>query len=92
MKIVSALAALAMLAVSGGALAQQVQVYELPPGAKPHDVAPAPDGRVWYTGQRHGTLGILDPSTGAVRELADGHPALHSGEDIEDCPACARDQ
>ena len=79
MKIVSALAALAMLAVSGDALAQQVQVYELPPGARPHDVAPAPDGRVWYTGQRHGTLGILDPKTGAVRELPIGEGSAPHG-------------
>ena len=28
--------------------------YQLPPGAYPHDVAPAPDGTVWYSGQRQG--------------------------------------
>ena len=38
-------------------------------GSGPHDVAPAADGGVWYTGQRNGTLGHLDPRTGVVREV-----------------------
>lgn len=38
-------------------------------GSRPHDVAPAADGGVWYTGQGNGTLGHLDPRTGAVREV-----------------------
>lgn len=38
-------------------------------GSSPHDVAPAADGGVWYTGQGNGTLGHLDPRTGAVREV-----------------------
>ena len=29
-----------------------------------HDVAPAPDGGVWYTAQRSGHLGWFDPKTG----------------------------
>jgi virginiamycin B lyase len=41
-------------------------------GARPHDVAPAADGGVWYTGQRNGTLGWLDPATGEVREIGLG--------------------
>jgi virginiamycin B lyase len=35
-------------------------------------VAPAPDGGVWYTGQGNGTLGLLDPATGGVEEIALG--------------------
>ena len=35
----------------------------MPAGAGPHDVAPAPDGTVWYTAQRTGALGRLDPAT-----------------------------
>ena len=35
-----------------------------PPGSHPHDVAPAPDGKVWYTAQHTGKLGLLDPATG----------------------------
>ena len=38
-------------------------------GSHPHDVAPAPDGGVWYTGQHDGTLGHLDPATGDVRTI-----------------------
>ena len=40
-----------------------------PTGSHPHDVAPAADGGVWYTGQHVGTLGHLDPATGDVREV-----------------------
>ena len=47
----------------------QRQVYVLPDGAYPHDVAPAPDGKVWYSAQRNGALGILDPGTGQSREV-----------------------
>jgi virginiamycin B lyase len=43
-----------------------VQEYQLAPGTHPHDVAPAPDGGVWYTGQHDGTLGSLDPASGEV--------------------------
>ncbi|MCA9911626.1 MAG: lyase, partial [Anaerolineae bacterium] len=31
--------------------------FPVPPGTHPHDVAPAPDGTVWYTGQRSGEMG-----------------------------------
>jgi virginiamycin B lyase len=46
-----------------------IREYEVTAGSHPHDVAPAADGRVWYTGQRNGTLGWLDPATGEVREI-----------------------
>ncbi|PVE22417.1 lyase [Microvirga sp. KLBC 81] len=61
----------AFIAVSS-ASALDRQVYHLPQGARPHDVAPAPDGKVWYTAQRKGALGILDPQTGNVREVTLG--------------------
>lgn len=51
------------------AFAQERQVYDLPQGAHPHDVAPAPDGSVWYTAQQQGALGILDTETGKVRQV-----------------------
>jgi virginiamycin B lyase len=38
------------------------------PGARPHDPAVAPDGSIWYTGQANGTLGRLDPVSGALKE------------------------
>jgi virginiamycin B lyase len=43
--------------------------YPVTPGSHPHDVAPATDGGVWYTGQHNGTLGHLEPETGDVREF-----------------------
>ena len=43
--------------------------FPVVPGSRPHDVAPAADGGVWYTGQGNGTLGWLDPATGDVREI-----------------------
>src|SRR5712664_2244116 len=45
------------------------QEYLLPAGSGPHDVAPAPDGSVWYTAQAAGRLGNLDPISGDVREI-----------------------
>ena len=44
----------------------ELQEYAVPAGSHPHDVAPAADGRVWYTGQGDGTLGLLDPESGHV--------------------------
>ena len=53
----------------------RVQEYPAPAGSRPHDVAPAADGRsVWYTAQGSGQLGLLDPATGKSRliPLGDG--------------------
>jgi virginiamycin B lyase len=47
----------------------QIHEFEVPAGSHPHDVSPAVDGGVWYTGQRAGVLGHLDPATGEVREI-----------------------
>ena len=44
-----------------------MQAYPLPTGSRPHDVAPALDGGVWYTAQGSGELGWLDPATGNTR-------------------------
>jgi virginiamycin B lyase len=49
-----------------------IQEYDVPTGSRPHDVAPAPDGSVWYTAQASGELGILDPDTGATRHITLG--------------------
>src|SRR4051812_6651553 len=72
-----AAAVLAVLAVP--ATAQQVQVYQLPPGSYPHDVAPAPDGKVWYAAQKHGAIGIFDPKTGQSREVKLGPKSAPHG-------------
>ena len=46
-----------------------LEAYPVVAGSRPHDVAPAADGGVWYTGQGNGTLGWLDPVTSDVREI-----------------------
>ncbi|MGU7770706.1 Vgb family protein [Burkholderia sp. MR1-5-21] len=48
--------------------------FAVPDGSAPHDVAPAPDGRVWYTAQAKGEVGRLDPRTGRIDHvpLGDG--------------------
>lgn len=73
-------AALVML-VAEPVPAQQAatQVFDLPAGAHPHDVAPAPDGRVWYTAQHQGALGILDPATGESRHVPLGEDSAPHG-------------
>ncbi len=47
----------------------QIQEYAVPAGSRPHDVAPAPDGSVWYTAQGSGELGRLDPATGQTHHI-----------------------
>ncbi len=47
----------------------RMQEYPVPRGSHPHDVAPAPDGTVWYTAQASGKLGRLYPATGVTRHV-----------------------
>jgi virginiamycin B lyase len=49
-----------------------IQRFDVPAGAGPHDVAPAADGGVWFTAQRAGYLGHLDPKTGEVTKVSLG--------------------
>jgi len=58
-----------------------VKLVEFPVGRGqgPHDVAPAPDGGVWYTAQRTGELGYLDPKTGATRMVRLGSGSAPHG-------------
>lgn len=49
--------------------AAALERFPVPAGAGPHDVAPAPDGTVWYTAQRTGKLGRLDPATRQTTEI-----------------------
>ncbi|HET9335471.1 MAG TPA: lyase [Sphingomicrobium sp.] len=79
--------ALAVASLSVPACAEQpaakpdpnVRVFGLPGEGRVHDVAPAPDGKIWYTGQRQGTLGIIDPKTGDVREVPLGEGSAPHG-------------
>jgi len=47
-------------------------VFPVPAGSRPHDVAPADDGGVWYTAQGSAELGWLDPKTGETRHISLG--------------------
>jgi virginiamycin B lyase len=47
----------------------KLSAYKVPAGSRPHDVAAALDGGVWYTAQGSGELGWLDPKTGNVKEV-----------------------
>jgi virginiamycin B lyase len=71
LRLVATLAAYAWIAC---ATAAEPVYYPLPKGSGAHDVAadPAPGGLVYYTAQRSGKLGILDPRTGKVDEVALG--------------------
>ena len=57
----------------------QIQEFAVPPGSHPHDVAPAPDGTVWYTSQLTGELGQLDPETGEVHLIKSGSNSAPHG-------------
>jgi virginiamycin B lyase len=72
-------AAALTLALPAAAQQSPVQVFAVPEGAHPHDVAPAPDGKVWYTAQYQGALGILDPATGTTRQLPLGADSAPHG-------------
>lgn len=66
----AALIAICLLALHApAAFAAQVRYFDVPKGSHPHDVAPAPDGTVWYTGQQSGELGRLDPKTGRIERI-----------------------
>jgi virginiamycin B lyase len=59
--------------------AAEVTYYDVPRGAHPHDVAPAPDGKVFYTAQSQGALGILDPKSGRATQIPLGKDAAPHG-------------
>lgn len=56
-----------------------IQEYPVPAGTHPHDVAPAPDGTVWYTAQYVGALGRLDPVTGETHHIPIGSGSAPHG-------------
>ena len=69
------------MAVSAGAAAAdpRVSYFPVPAGGHPHDVAPAPDGTVFYTAQSSGHLGILDPVSGKIELVALGRGSAPHG-------------
>lgn len=59
---------------------EEREIFEVPAGSRPHDVAPAADGEgVWYTAQGSGELGYLDPGTGEVRHIPLGDGSTPHG-------------
>ena len=75
---------LASLLAAGAAAAQvTLQEYPLPPRVGAHDVwaDPAPDGPVWFSAQRSGHLGILDPKTGKVELIPLGERLVAARRD-----------
>ncbi len=67
------------LAQPAGAADVEIRSFPLPKGSGPHDVAVSADGIVWYTAQRTGKLGRLDPETGKVDEIALGSSSAPHG-------------
>jgi virginiamycin B lyase len=70
---------LALLPLALPVQAAEVKYFDVPRGDHPHDVAPAPDGAVWYTGQRAGVLGRLDPKTSQVERIPLGNGSAPHG-------------
>ena len=64
---------------TGVPLVTQIEEYPVPAGSHPHDVAPAPDGTIWYTGQNIGVLGRLDPVSGDIDEIPLGDGSAPHG-------------
>src|SRR5215468_100957 len=76
-RLMASVAALAFAMTA--AEAAQVSFYQLPSGAYPHDVSPAPDGKVWYSGQQLGVLGVFDPKTGKAEHVSLGSNSAPHG-------------
>jgi virginiamycin B lyase len=60
----------------------RVKYYPVDAGIGLHDVAPAPDGTIWFTGQGNGTLGRLDPREGSFKLAGLGKGAAPHGVTI----------
>jgi virginiamycin B lyase len=73
------LVAAVALAFATGAPGAEMRFYQLPAGAFPHDVAPAPDGTVWFSGQQQGFAGRFDPQTGKLEKIPLGPGAAPHG-------------
>jgi len=64
------LAVLALVFAAPAPADVEVTRFPVPAGAHPHDVAPQPDAEVvWYTAQRQGALGRLDPASGETEHI-----------------------
>src|SRR3546814_14587415 len=69
-----------LLLAAGAASARvEIQTYDLPDGARPHDVAVGSDDIVWYTAQGAGALGRLEPGSGKVSHIPLGEGSAPPG-------------
>jgi virginiamycin B lyase len=80
---VLAAGAVALLAPARPALAQRATMQSWPLRTPAptgiHDLAPAPDGGVWFTAQRSGHLGWFDPKSGRTELIALGQGSSPHG-------------
>ena len=53
--------------------------FPVPRGSQPHDVAPGRNGSIWYTAQRSGELGLLDPISGRTEHVELGQGSAPHG-------------
>lgn len=85
MKLVSSQRAASFVCVALVALAVQVRAapvyFDVEPGSRPHDVAATPErgGPVYFTAQRTGRLGVLDPQTKRIDWYALGKNSAPHG-------------
>jgi virginiamycin B lyase len=77
--LLSGALALAFAAVPAASDGGRYQSFKLPAGDYPHDVAPGPDGTVYYADQKNGGLGIVDPQTGNVEKVKIGEGSAPHG-------------
>jgi virginiamycin B lyase len=56
-----------------------LQEYPVQPGSRPHDAVPDAKGWVWYAGQGNGTVGRLDPTSGAYDVIRIGERSAPHG-------------
>jgi len=80
---VCVVAALALACVALVSVAQtrpaSFDSFAVPSGSAPHDVAPSPDGTVWFTAQARGSAGRLDPRSGKIDSIALGSGSAPHG-------------
>ncbi|MBI3451786.1 MAG: lyase [Rhodospirillales bacterium] len=77
--IAAAIVGVLGLASPGATAEIAIQAFDLPAGTRPHDVAVAADGAVWYTAQPLGELGRLDPATGKIISIPLGSDSRPHG-------------
>src|SRR6266545_940030 len=65
--------------ITSAAAENRVSYFSVAPGSGAHDVAPAPDGSVYYSGQAKGVLGRLDPRTGKDENIPIGSGSAPHG-------------